>query len=394
MRVLFCHDGPLRKDELNNYYGTAHNDETFKRYYTIANNLAVLTRVVDMPKENAKNKFSKITVNPFEVIPCPNITSLKGFLFNKIAKGIIEQEIIKSDYIVARLPSLIGFYAVDYAKKHNKPYLVEVVACPWDASWNHSFKGKLVAPYMYFATKKRVKYAPFAVYVTNKFLQNRYHCYGESIACSNVSLPDTDETVFEKRLAKIDSMPADKPVIIGTIAAVNVRYKGQQYIIKALGKLKKQGINNYEYHMVGSGDQSYLRKIAERNNVVEEVKFIGPIPHEKVFNWLDTIDLYVQPSRQEGLPRALIEAMSRGLPCFGAKTGGIPELLSKEFIFSNSYRNIGEICTILKRFDKETIYNQAKINFETSKFYEKEIIEKRRKDFFDLFVNLEVHIDD
>jgi glycosyltransferase involved in cell wall biosynthesis len=387
MRVLFCHDGPLRKDENNTYYGTAHNDETFSRYYKIANNLAALIRVVDIPKDIAKNKYSKITVSPFEVIPCPNITSLKGFFFKNAAKDIIEQEIVKSDYIVARLPSLIGFYAVDYAKKHNKPYLIEVVACPWEASWNHSFKGKIVAPYMYFATKKRVKDASFVVYVTNRFLQNRYPCIGESIGCSDVSLPETDDKVLEKRLAKIDNMSADKPIIIGTVAAVSVRYKGQQYIIKALGKLKKQGINNFEYHLVGTGDQSYLRKIARTYDVLDKIRFIGSLRHEEVFDWLESIDLYAQPSRTEGMPRALIEAMSMGLPCFGTNVGGIPELLNKEFVFNNNKNNIDEICAILKKFDKETMSNQVRINYQTARLYDKEIIEQRRQNFFYLFKN-------
>jgi glycosyltransferase involved in cell wall biosynthesis len=32
----------------------------------------------------------------------------------------------------------------------------------------------------------------------------------------------------------------------------------------------------------------------------------------------------------EGLPKALVEAMGRGLPCIGTKVGGIPELLPEE----------------------------------------------------------------
>lgn len=388
MRVLFCHDGPLKKDEFNNYYGIAHNDDTFCRYYTIADELDVVIRVSEVSKIEAEKTFSKITVSPFKVIKCPNISSVKGMIFKKrAARKIIKEQVLNADYIVARLPSTIGFLAIDYAKKYKKPYLVEVVACPWDAFWNHSFKGKLFAPYMYYSTKRRVRNAKYVVYVTNEFLQKGYPTNGQNTNCSNVALMEFDNNVLGKRLDKIKSMQEASKIIIGTTAAVNVRHKGQQYVIKALGKLKKQGIANYEYQLIGGGNQSYLKTIAEKYDVLEQVKFLGPVPHNEVFDWLDTIDIYVQPSRQEGLPRALIEAMSRGLPAFGANTAGIPELIEDEFIFSNTRNNINEIITILKAFNKELMINQAKRNFNEAKKYDKKIIEKRRKEFFMKFKN-------
>jgi glycosyltransferase involved in cell wall biosynthesis len=388
MKVLFCHDGPLRRDELNSYYGTAHNDKMFKRYYNIADELIVVTRVNKISKTEAEQKLSKITVSPFDVIQCPNISSLKGILlYKQKAKDIIYDAVKKSDYIVVRLPSIIGFIAVDASKKFKKPYLVEVVACPWDGLWNHSLKGKIMAPFMYYATKRIVREAKYVVYVTNEFLQKRYPTKGKSVNCSNVSLKEFDDNVLKARLNKINNMKYNRRIVIGTIAAVDVRYKGQQYVIKALGKLKKQGIKNYEYQLVGGGDQTYLKSVAEKFNVTDQVKFLGSIPHDKVFDWLDTIDIYVQPSRQEGLPRALIEAMSRGLPAFGAKTAGIPELLEPEYIFSNTRRNIDEICNILQSFNKDTMRTQAKRNYAEAKKYDKEVIEERRRKFFMEFKN-------
>src|SRR5699024_751834 len=151
--------------------------------------------------------------------------------------------------IIARLPSSIGELAIRYAKKYNKPYLVEVVACPWDSLWNHSIIGRIMAPYSYLKMKRSVRNATYAVYVTNSFLQRRYPNKGYMTNCSNVALKEYDEESLQKRINKINEMNNNK-VIIGTTAAVNVKSKGQQYIIKALGILKKQGISKYEYQLV------------------------------------------------------------------------------------------------------------------------------------------------
>lgn len=103
--------------------------------------------------------------------------------------------------------------------------------------------------------------------------------------------------------------------------------------------------------------------------------------------WVETIDIYVQPSRQEVLPRALIEAMSRAIPAFGANTAGIPELLQDDFIFSNTRNNINEICSILLSYNKRMMLYQAKRNYKESKRYDKSIIESTRNSFFNEFVS-------
>ena len=373
-------------DKQGNYYGVAHNDEMFKRYYAIAENLSMITRIARV-SEKETTGLSKITVKPFSVIECPNTASLKGQLFERRkAERIIEKAVQNTDYVVAR-NSRIALIAIKYAKKYNKPYLLEVVSCPWDVMWNHSLKGKILAPFSYLSLKRVAKNSQYVVYVTNDFLQRRYPTKGKSTNCSNVALTEFDDKVLERRLEKIESMDESSKVIIGTTAAVNVRYKGQQYIIKALGKLKRQGITKFEYQLVGGGDQSYLKKIAEKHDVVDQVKFLGAMPHSNVFEWLETIDIYAQPSRQEGLPRALIEAMSRALPAFGARTAGIPELLESEFIISNTRKNIDEICDVLQSFDQDIMLQQANRNYRESQKYQKEVIETRRKHFFEKFKN-------
>lgn len=356
MKLLFCYDGPIVKDELKNYYGTALNDEMFKRYDCISDDVTIAVRVNDI-KNNTKDKYLKITKEKYKIIECPNISSIKGILFyRRKSRQVLEKQIQKNDFIIARLPSFIGNLAIAIAKKYNKPYLIEMVGCPWDSLWNHSLKGKIIAPYMYYKTKKNVKNAKYVLYVTEKFLQKRYPTNGKNISCSNVIIDETKDIVLERKLRRIENLNCRK-ILIATTAAVNVKYKGQQYVIKAISKLKDEGFN-IQYYPIGGGDNTYLKNMAKKYNVLENVKFLGPLAHDKVFDILDKVDVYIQPSKQEGLPRALIEAMSRGCLCIGANAGGTPELLNSKYIVRKG--NTNDIVKVLKKIKKKIIMLNVK----------------------------------
>jgi glycosyltransferase involved in cell wall biosynthesis len=71
-----------------------------------------------------------------------------------------------------------------------------------------------------------------------------------------------------------------------------------------------------------------MKDLALKLNIADRVEFHGELSSGRsIFEFLDSIDLFVMPSRAEGLPRALVEAMSRGCPCIASAVGGIPELL-------------------------------------------------------------------
>jgi glycosyltransferase involved in cell wall biosynthesis len=387
MKLLYAHDHKFYKYEEDYYSNGSFSREALSRYTSIFEEVKFASRQIRVEKR-PKN-MSIASIEKISFVEIPNFKSIRNYYKRIKACEIIKNEVKECDTVIARLPSSIGAIAVKYAKKYKKPYLIEVVACPWDELWNYNLKGKLLAPINYFRTKQLIKRAKYVVYVTNNFLQTRYPTNGKYTNCSNVALTEFDDNVLERRLNKIKSIEDTDKIVIGTTAAVNVRYKGQQYIIQALGELKKQGVTDLEYQIVGGGNQTFLKSIAKKHDVIDQVKFLGAMPHDEVFKWLDTIDIYTQPSRQEGLPRALIEAMSRAIPAFGARTAGIPELLDNEFIFSNTRKNIDEICDILKCFDKVIMTAQSKRNYDESKKYDKEVIEERRKKFFDEFKNSE-----
>lgn len=383
LKLLFVHDATFKYDTEGNYYGTSVNPKTMSRYKYLSDDITVLIRTLPFTDKDNREKYTLIT-DDFHVVGMPNYMSIKGMLFDrKKVKVKLEQLIKENDIVFARFSGETGKMAVRICRKLGKPYVIECVGCYWDSFSNYGLKGKIIAPYMYLSTRHLIKDAPYVVYVTNEFLQRRYPNHGKSIAASNVELREMSEDVLDRRLEKITNKPADEPTILGTAAAIDVPYKGQAYVIQAISELNKQGYN-FRYQVIGTGSKDRLLGIAKECDAVDYVDFLGVLKQDKVFDWVDTLDMYVQPSDQEGLPRALIEAMSRACPCIGSSTAGIPELLSPGAIFKR--KHVDKLVEALKRMDKETQLEEAKKNYQTALGYQREIIYKRRNDFYDMIM--------
>ncbi len=385
---VFSFDGPMYKDINGQYCNTTITSEMFKRYFHVVDKLIVVIRTIEIKKTYKEANLNLVELENLEFVEIPNLNSITGFLFKRNKnKIIIKENVEKADLIFARMPSLISDIAIDYARKSNKLYMVEVGGCSWDAYWNHSLLGKLIAPYVYINQKKGIRNASFASYVTEEWLQKRYPTKGEKISASNVYLPKVEELVLEKRMEKIKNGISKNKIVIGTTAAVNVKYKGQEYIIEAISRLNRKGFN-FEYELVGAGDNSYLKKIACKFGINDKIKFKGLLLKAEVIEWLDSIDIYAQPSKQEGLPRALVEALSRGCPAIGSTTAGIPELLQSELVFRNG--NVAEICQKLSVLvnKKENLIEIAKHNFQEAKKYEIETLNRKRNLIYETYKNL------
>ena len=104
-----------------------------------------------------------------------------------------------------------------------------------------------------------------------------------------------------------------------------------------------------------------------------------------MFEFLDKLDIYLHPSLTEGLPRALIEAMSRGCPALASSAGGIPELLNDKYLHQpGDYK---ELSKQIKNYsiEKEKLLLMADENFTKAKEYTKLILDSRRSEFLKNF---------
>lgn len=387
-KVLFVHDGPMYVNSEGEIFGIHYNDKVKNRYLQLGDEVTFCMRSEDIINSDVE-KYSKISPYKFRFIPFPNFKSIKRYFIDKPkAKKIINKAVQEHDILVARMPSASAIIAIKAARKLGKPYLVEMVACTYDAYWNYNWKGKLIAHYKLWKTQRVIKDCPYVIYVTKYFLQKRYPTFGFEIGCSDVELNTLSDVILQNRIDKINK-DKKSPLTIATVGALDVPYKGQADVIVALSILKKKGFL-FNYKLVGQGDTNYLKEIIEIYEMNDQVEIIGALPFDKVFKFLEEIDIYIQPSKQEGLPRALIEAMSLACPSLGARTAGIPELLSSDCVFDAG--NISQICDKLINFTKEKMIKEANNNFDTTKEYELSKLEKRRNDFYDKFLNETVKI--
>jgi glycosyltransferase involved in cell wall biosynthesis len=383
VKLLFVHGGPLFRDEYGNYYGNSFNNDYFERFKSIAEDIIVATRIKEVKKSFAQEKLSKITVESLDVIQCANIASAKGIItnYNKV-KVALKSVIINVDYVVVRVPSSYGYIAASIANKLGKQCLVEVVGCAWDATWNHSFIGKIYAPIAYTKMLLCTKNAQYLSYVSKEFLQKRYKSKGKSISCSDVNLKDVNRKLLDKRIMKIERTKANNSIVLGTVAGLNVRYKGQRYVIRAISELNRQGFN-FEYKLVGGGDPTYLKKIANNYGVIDKIHFLGTLPHEEIFTFMEDIDIYIQPSDAESHGRVIIEAFSTACPVIGSSTGGIPELVDKEYVFKR--KSVKDLKRVLVNIIDSNLKEIAERNFEKSKEFKKCKLDNIRRKFYNDF---------
>jgi glycosyltransferase involved in cell wall biosynthesis len=295
----------------------------------------------------------------------------------------MEQAVRDADAVVARLPSEIGFLAVKHAKRLSKPYAVEVVACAWDALFNFGgLSGRLYAPLAFLRTKRAVAEAPQALYVTSSWLQGRYPTKGQAESASNVELEPVGQLALDKRRARLEAIAKGKRPVLGTIASLRTRAKGVQTAIAALSKLRRAGIE-LDYHLLGAGPVEPWRALAEKAGVADLVHFDGTrSAGEGVAEWLDGVDIYLQPSFQEGLPRSTIEAMSRGDACIGSTCGGIPELLPKDRLHKPG--DVARLADCIRRLasDPAAIAEASSTDLATARQFDLDRLKGRRHDFF------------
>lgn len=166
--------------------------------------------------------------------------------------------------------------------------------------------------------------------------QYRKWSYG---ACANVETlyigtQLTSPKYSHNEARDVLQLPLNKTIITNISAIEHI--KGIDTILQAVALLKRRGIEVIFAHIGGLRSntleqQQYadlLKQLAVELGVENNVIWLGR--RSDVQDILPIADLYVHPSRSEGLGSVLLEASVAGLPLVGSRVGGIPEIVQHQ----------------------------------------------------------------
>jgi glycosyltransferase involved in cell wall biosynthesis len=288
------------------------------------------------------------------------------------------------DAVIVRAFSPISLQLLPRLRRCSYPYGVELVSDPHDAfaprAVRHPFRS-LFRAWFSRSLRRQCQEACAVAYVTQERLQRRYPSRETSFSTHYSSI-DLQEGHFA-HTPRPPAVPRTNATLlfVGSLAQM---YKGPDVLLSALADCRRRGLD-IALTLVGDGrHRAELERLAARLGVSSHTRFEGEIPAgDAVRRALDGADLFVLPSRSEGLPRAMVEAMARGVPCIGTTVGGIPELLDAEDLVppddANSLsRKIGEVLT-----DPPRLARMSARNLLRSRSFAEAEIQPRRKSFYE-----------
>ncbi len=160
------------------------------------------------------------------------------------------------------------------------------------------------------------------IFKTNHLLKTDLIPNGVDIQSFSKKFSYGEMTELDERLG---IMPDDKVVIS---ASRFVPKNGLDLLIKAFWILNRSAQANYKLLLVGDGSQkTELAGIAETLGISNKVIFAGTVDNQDLPLYLKISDVFVRPSRSEGLGSAFLEAMAAEVPIIGTRVGGIPDFL-------------------------------------------------------------------
>lgn len=262
-----------------------------------------------------------------------------GFIVHQEREGEYDSEIIELGGEIFRVPQFCGYNMKAYKKafqsifmEHSEYAIVHghmqstaaiylkeakklgriTIAHSHNTSSGRGFKAMLKtilqypirfrADYMFACSKAAGKW----LYGKNKMSQNSVKVIYNAI--------DIDRYRFDAEVRnKIRKQQGlDGKIVIGHVGRFTYQ-KNHEFLIKVFQMFQEKH-GSAILLLIGNGEsEEKIRNLVKYSGLENSVKFLGV--QDNVYEWIQAMDLFLFPSRYEGLPVTLIEAQTCGVPC-------------------------------------------------------------------------------
>ena len=192
----------------------------------------------------------------------------------------------------------------------------------------------------------------------NKILANdRFRVIHNSIDINNFSLNMEKRKIVRKELNYEES-----DIVIGHIGRF-IKLKNHIFLVNLLKELN-QNNNRYKLLLIGTGElECEIKQKVKELGLEEYVCFLGFT--NKVYEFVQAMDIFILPSYYEGFPVSVVEAQASGLPCFISDVVTKEVMINDNVFFLSLNKPIEYWCNeirkcSLKREDKSIILKKMK----------------------------------
>lgn len=335
------------------------------------------------------------------VLGVPYYLGPVDYLRNRRAvTDVVQRAFVPGDAVILRLGSQLAGIMARRLWRARAPYGVEVVGDPRDVFTRGVVDHPLRPLFRWWFSRQQKRLceaACGAAYVTARTLQQRYPCGRYAVGVADVAIDSdvpTENGVMVTHYSSVQLASRDfverartsdrlGPLRLITVGSMAQLYKGIDVVIRAVSQARSAGL---EVTLTVVGEGKYkpgLQALAAGLGIADRVRFVGALPGPRaVQDELDVADLFVLASRTEGLPRALIEAMARGLPCVATRVGGIPELLPDRWLVAPG--SVQELAAKISEVhsSREVCAEMSRVNLANALQYREEVLRTRRLEFY------------